>query len=303
LFIAPHEDTYVELIKGRGVPLVELDKSELQTQYNNDNCNNINNSSTSNNDSSINKRLPPCPFLADLKKLVMEDRALLEAGTNAFISFLRAYKENLCSYIFRLDQLDIGSVARAYALLKLPKIPETQSQRKGSKKPVDFEATDVNTGTIPFKHKEREDARQRKYKEKLEAEKEERENGPKVVAKSSVGNSNTTKPSKKDASEDDPNNKKRKRKKKQSFTQKLKEEWDDLAAEEAAFRKFKRGKLSRVAYEGCLMDADANADAINTLMDTKGTSKKSKKRKTSRKYDSDDNSDDDDSDDDGSESD
>jgi Sec7-like guanine-nucleotide exchange factor len=43
-----------------------------------------------------------------MKEYAMIDRTLLEYGSTAFMSYLRAYKEHLCSYIFRFDQLDIG---------------------------------------------------------------------------------------------------------------------------------------------------------------------------------------------------
>jgi hypothetical protein len=46
-----------------------------------------------------------------------------------------------------------------YALLRLPKIPETRGIR-GQK--IVFETAAVNTGLIPYLHKEKEEARQRK---------------------------------------------------------------------------------------------------------------------------------------------
>ena len=62
----------------------------------------------------------------ELKNLSKKDRAILELSSTAFMSFLRAYKEHQCSYIFRFDRLNLGSVAKCYALLKLPKIKETK---------------------------------------------------------------------------------------------------------------------------------------------------------------------------------
>lgn len=86
------------------------------------------------------------------------------------MSFLRAYKEHVCSYIFRFDQLDIGAVGRSYALLRLPKIPETRGVRG---RPVLFDSAPIDTSTIPYRHQERELARQRRLVEmKAEAENE-----------------------------------------------------------------------------------------------------------------------------------
>lgn len=39
--------------------------------------------------------------LSAMKGLAVEDRSVLEAGSTAFMAFLRAYQEHLCSYIFR----------------------------------------------------------------------------------------------------------------------------------------------------------------------------------------------------------
>ena len=61
-------------------------------------------------------------ILEEMQRLSVQDRELLEASSKAFISFLRAYKEHQCAYIFRFDRLCLGSIARCYALLKLPKI-------------------------------------------------------------------------------------------------------------------------------------------------------------------------------------
>lgn len=36
-----------------------------------------------------------------IRSQAMKDRAVLEKGLKAFVSFVRGYKEHLCSYIFR----------------------------------------------------------------------------------------------------------------------------------------------------------------------------------------------------------
>lgn len=54
----------------------------------------------------------------EMKKLAKYDRAILEQGSKSFMSFLKAYKEHMLTFIFRFDSLDIGAVARAYALLR-----------------------------------------------------------------------------------------------------------------------------------------------------------------------------------------
>ena len=45
------------------------------------------------------------------------------------MSWVRAYKEHECRFIFRLSQIDFASAARGFALLKLPVMPEMRSRR------------------------------------------------------------------------------------------------------------------------------------------------------------------------------
>ena len=47
---------------------------------------------------------------------------------------------------------------------------------------------------------------------------------------------------------------KRERKRKKSYSQKAEAEWDELAAEEAAYKKFKKGKISKSEYV-CLLQS------------------------------------------------
>jgi ATP-dependent RNA helicase DDX55/SPB4 len=262
IYVNPEEVPYVELLRGRGVPLQEREK--LLT----------------NGEAGEGGKTYACEnILTAMKELAMKDRELLETGSTAFMSFLRAYKENLCSYIFRLDLLDIGGVARSYALLKLPKIPETRGV-KG--KPVVFETTKCDTSKIPYRHKEKEAARVRRLAASLEEERLEKEairvasgivEGDDDDANSDVATYHTNATMKSQTTSrtgttsrrekhpekwiapeeyktlDDP---KRKRKKKESFQQKVFDEWDELAAEEMAYKKFKKGKITKEEYDNCL---------------------------------------------------
>lgn len=253
LFVTKEEISYVELLRGRGVPLLPFSQMGFNP-LNKDNDGDLSDSDNEPSETSkksekkvenieiINKtKIEHLSILNKIKELCVEDRSLLELGSTAFMSFLRAYKENLCSYIFRLDCLDIGAVARSYSLLRLPKIPETRGV-KG--KPIIFETSTIDTSKIEYLHKEKEIARKRKQellktekmKEKTENERKP-EKGKKWIAPEEY------------AKLEDP---KRKRKKKQSFIQKFEGEWDEIAAEEMAFKKFKRGKLDKDIYENVL---------------------------------------------------
>jgi len=221
LFVSAEEMPYIELLRGRGVPLSELPRHEEA------------------NSNVVSQR----DVLDEMKRLATLDRQLLEDGSTAFMAFLRAYKEHLCSFIFRINQLDIGAVARSYALLRLPKIPETRGTL-GAK--IKFVPTPFNTAQIPYRHKEKEQARQRRLELLHQAEEKQKDD----LANADQGQGQKNKKSSWiPAEEYVPEEAKRKRKKKQSTQQKFQLEWDELAAEETAYKRFKRGKISQEAFD------------------------------------------------------
>lgn len=59
-----------------------------------------------------------------LRQLAEQDRDIMEKGVKAFVSFVRAYKEHHCKYIFRITDLDLPQLGTAFGLLRLPKMPE-----------------------------------------------------------------------------------------------------------------------------------------------------------------------------------
>lgn len=61
---------------------------------------------------------------AELVKLILKDRAVHDKGQKAFVSWVRSYSKHQASSIFRLSDLDWNDLAVAWALLKLPKMPE-----------------------------------------------------------------------------------------------------------------------------------------------------------------------------------
>jgi ATP-dependent RNA helicase DDX55/SPB4 len=72
VYLLPGEDTYVEFLRLRKVPLTELAKSA------------------------------GLPSLTEgLREAAAADRDVLEKGTRAMVSFVRGYKEHQCKYIFR----------------------------------------------------------------------------------------------------------------------------------------------------------------------------------------------------------
>ncbi|XP_053501760.1 ATP-dependent RNA helicase DDX55 [Ictalurus furcatus] len=116
------------------------------------------------------QKYPPVKDVVDvlpkLKSLALGDRAVFERGMKAFVSFVQAYAKHECSLIFRLKDLNFAALARGFALLRMPKMPEL----RGKTFPGFEEITD--TDSIRFKDKNREKHRQKSLQEKKEKQKQ-----------------------------------------------------------------------------------------------------------------------------------
>ncbi|CAD6232820.1 unnamed protein product [Miscanthus lutarioriparius] len=211
VFLLPKEDTYVEFLKLRGVPLTERE----------------------------------CPANTDdvipqIRSAALEDRNVMEKGLRAFVSFVRAYKEHHCSYIFRWKDLEIGKLAMEYGLLQIPSMPEVKHHSLSLEGfiPVD----DVDITQIKYKDKAREKQRKKALKRKAEEE---------------VQN---PKPERKRAPEK-PEKPKRKKTGKQRQSIQTKEDLDELAHEYRLLKKLKRGDIDEEEYEKLTGFGDSDGDA------------------------------------------
>ena len=86
----------------------DVGRSNQENKNANDNKYHHNTSSNLINSTPLTTNSSAVKVVDVMKQYAMVDRTLLEYGSTAFMSYLRAYKEHLCSYIFRFDQLDIG---------------------------------------------------------------------------------------------------------------------------------------------------------------------------------------------------
>uniref|UniRef100_A0A4W4FDC7 ATP-dependent RNA helicase n=1 Tax=Electrophorus electricus TaxID=8005 RepID=A0A4W4FDC7_ELEEL len=102
--------------------------------------------------------------LPKLKALALGDRAVFERGMRAFVSYVQAYAKHECSLIFRIKDLDFASLARGFALLRMPKMPEL----RGKTFP-DFEEI-PDTDSICYKDKNREKQRRKALQQRAEKE-------------------------------------------------------------------------------------------------------------------------------------
>lgn len=88
LFLTEKEESYIDLLSNRQVPLQELPETETC-------CNDIETDSESDSSTAITNILP------QIRGIVLKDREYLEKGTKAFTSYIRGYKEHMCGFIFR----------------------------------------------------------------------------------------------------------------------------------------------------------------------------------------------------------
>lgn len=100
IFLTHKEEAYIELLQMKKVPLQPLPPSERccppETDYT---------KPCKDSERVVMSAATPYTPLKDLlprvRELVLKDRDLLEKGTRAFTSFIRAYKQHHCSFIFR----------------------------------------------------------------------------------------------------------------------------------------------------------------------------------------------------------
>ncbi|KAM9055796.1 ATP-dependent RNA helicase DDX55 isoform 2-T2 [Megaptera novaeangliae] len=177
-------------------------------------------------------------LLPKLKSMALADRAVFEKGMKAFVSYVQAYAKHECNLIFRLKDLDFASLARGFALLRMPKMPEL----RGKQFP-DFVPVDISTDTIPFKDKIREKQRQ-KLLEQQRKEKTENEGRRKFIKNKAWSKQKAKKEKKKKLNE------KRKRKEGSDIED---EDTEELLNDTRLLKKFKKGKITEEEFEKGLL--------------------------------------------------
>lgn len=59
-----------------------------------------------------------------MQEAMLKDRDLVNKSQDAFVSFLRYYKEHQLTFIFSQTLLDIGQAANSFHLFKIPRVKE-----------------------------------------------------------------------------------------------------------------------------------------------------------------------------------
>ncbi|XP_066227223.1 ATP-dependent RNA helicase DDX55 isoform X1 [Saccopteryx leptura] len=209
VFLLPMEESYVKFLAiNQKCPLQEMERQDTTAD-----------------------------LLPTLRSMALADRAVYEKGMRAFVSYVQAYAKHECSLIFRLKDLDFTALARGFALLKMPKMPEL----RGKQFP-EFVPADINTDTIPFKDKVREKQRQ-KLLEQQRKEKTENEGRRKFMK---------NKPWSKQAKKKEKKKRNEKRKKEEG-SEIEDEDMEELLNDTRLLKKFKKGKITEEEFEKGLL--------------------------------------------------
>ncbi|XP_052798160.1 ATP-dependent RNA helicase DDX55-like [Mya arenaria] len=85
----------------------------------------------------VNQRVPLHPMeplptsntcIQEVQTMAINDRAVFEKGMRAFVSFVQSYAKHENYMIFQMKNLDFGSLATGFGLIKFPKMPETKGK-------------------------------------------------------------------------------------------------------------------------------------------------------------------------------
>ncbi|XP_050209644.1 DEAD-box ATP-dependent RNA helicase 18 [Mercurialis annua] len=194
VFLLPKEEAYVEFLRIRRIPLQERKIADDAPDV-----------------------------VPEIRSAAKKDRDVMEKGLRAFVSFIRAYKEHHCSYIFRWKELEIGKLGMGHGLLQLPAMPEVKHYSLST---VGFTpAEDIKWEEIKFKDKSREKQR----KKNLLIKKEKKQQEPKAQKPKKNLNAASTVT--------------RKRTGKQRQAAQTAEDEDDMAREYRLLKKLKKGAI------------------------------------------------------------
>jgi ATP-dependent RNA helicase DDX55/SPB4 len=258
IYLQPHEDTYIEFMKLRKVPIEKqqpvhvpqfwIDGKNLPSIY------------------QLRTEELSCPegkiSLTQFAHLqLLTDRDLYLKSIMAFVSYLKFYQEHQLKYIFRFQSLAIGNLMRSFFLLRKPSSPEIR--RCGQVKDFQAVISDANIDKIPFKDKQRE--KQRLAKLSLAAS-NEKTNAKRLQP--GVGDSWSNQKAAKQRRNDRREKKQRKREAAQQNMQTNapktsdtsdNEDWEALQAEERLAKKLKSGKMSKEEFDRAV-DLDDMSD-------------------------------------------
>ncbi|XP_014615065.1 PREDICTED: probable ATP-dependent RNA helicase DDX55 homolog [Polistes canadensis] len=224
LFLLKNEDAYVDFIKRNQ----KVDVQEMKLEV----CSDM-----------ARKCLQ---FMHDLQ---LKDRQIFDKANRAFVSYVQAYNKHECNLILRLKDIDLGSLAIGFGLLKMPRMPELKGRDVTS-----FVAPEIDFNSITYLNKEKERIR-------LEKLNEFRNTGtwPRKIKRKFKQTESWTETKKKKLEKQEKRQRRKEKKKvlqekgidqvkkkKRSITA---EELEELAKDVALIKKFKRKKITKEEFE------------------------------------------------------
>jgi ATP-dependent RNA helicase DDX55/SPB4 len=230
IYLAPHEDAYADFLSVRRCPVKPFVFEEDESKG-------VAGPSSESAAQGVCLDKDICDaFVALIRKTVVADRAVLDAAEKGFLSYLRAYKEHRCSFLLPFADLDIGSVARSFSLVRLPRFQEFRKHRAT----LDFEKDEsIRVRDITYQDKMRERKRQAEIafaldnrKERRDTLKQKSKKGKKRKSKQNSSQNPSADANGKDPSQSDDEG-----------------DMEDLYEEARLLRKTKRGKLSQRRFD------------------------------------------------------
>lgn len=200
VFLLPKEEAYIEFLRIRRVPLEERKCSDEAPD-----------------------------IVSDIRSAAKKDRDVMEKGLRAFVSYIRAYKEHHCSYIFRWKELEVGKLGMGFGLLQLPLLSEVKRYSLSTKGFAPVE--NIILEEIKYKDKSREKQR----KKNLQAKKAQQQEEPKPRKPKAIANTAAASAT-------------RKKTAKQRRTTQTMEDEDEMAREYSLLKKLKKGAIDESEF-------------------------------------------------------
>ncbi|KAL7184241.1 hypothetical protein ACSBR2_026400 [Camellia fascicularis] len=200
VFLLPKEEAYIEFLRIRRVPLEERKCSDEAPD-----------------------------IVSDIRSAAKKDRDVMEKGLRAFVSYIRAYKEHHCSYIFRWKELEVGKLGMGFGLLQLPLLSEVKRYSLSTEGFAPVE--NIILEEIKYKDKSREKQR----KKNLQAKKARQQEEPKPRKPKAIANTAAASVT-------------RKKTAKQRRTTQTMEDEDEMAREYSLLKKLKKGAIDESEF-------------------------------------------------------
>lgn len=179
--LMPHEETYVDFLKIRSVPLVQVPLEAGgadQAQERAPDGEGEGDEKAEGEEVRVSAELAAqsARLRVAARAAGEADRDVMEKATRAFVSYARGYREHQCRFIFRVADLPFGALAALFGLLRMPKMPELA--RVNAKRLEGFAPSEVDPDSVAFRDRAREKQRRAALARRAEEEarrQEERE--------------------------------------------------------------------------------------------------------------------------------